>query len=100
MDLEFEWDRQKAEENLKNHGVAFDEAVTVFADSLARIHDDPDHSLGERREIIVGHSARGRLLLVSFTERPPRVRIISARPTTRRERQDYEQSGKQKQQGP
>lgn len=95
MDLEFEWDPQKADENLKNHGISFEEAITAFADPLARIHDDPDHSQDEHREIIVGHSDSQRLLLVSFTERPPKVRIISARPATRRERHDYEQSQKQ-----
>lgn len=94
MDFEFEWDPKKAEENLKRHRVAFDEALTVFADPLARIFDDPDHSTSEPREIIVGHSEKQRLLLVSFTERAPRVRIIGARKATKRERQDYEQSPK------
>lgn len=50
--MEFEWDAQKAAENLKNHRVAFDGAVTVFADPLANIFDDPDHSDDERRELI------------------------------------------------
>ena len=72
MGFEFEWDPKKAEENLKRHRVAFDEALTVFADPLARIFDDPDHSMDETREIIVGHSEKLRLLLVSFTERAPR----------------------------
>jgi uncharacterized protein len=96
MSLEFEWDSSKAEENLKNHGVGFDEALTVFGDPAARILDDPDHSANEAREIIIGYSQRQRLLLVSFTERVPKVRIISARKATRRERQDYEQSAKAK----
>jgi hypothetical protein len=100
MSFEFEWDPAKAEENLKNHGVAFEEAVTVFADALARIFDDPDHSIAERREIIVGHSGRQRLLVVCFTERPPKVRIVGARRATRRERQDYEQDIKEKAQKP
>ena len=63
----------------------------VFADPLARIFDDPDHSADESREIIVGHSMEQRLLIISFTERGGRVRIISARTATRRERHDYEQ---------
>ena len=67
---EFEWDAAKARENLQKHGVAFEEALTVFADPLARIFDDPDHSESERRELIVGHSAQQGLLVVSFTERP------------------------------
>ena len=73
------------------HGVAFTEALTVFADGTARIHDDPDNSPEERREIIVGHSARGRLLLVFFTERGESVRIFSARRPTKSERNDFEE---------
>jgi uncharacterized protein len=92
MSLEFEWDPAKAEENRKKHAVAFEEALTVFADPLARIFDDPDHSLDERREIIIGHSGKHRLLLVCFTERAPKVRIIGARAATRRERRGYEKS--------
>ena len=98
MSFEFEWDSKKAEEKLKKHGVAFEEGLTVFADPLARIFDDPDHSTDETREIIVGHSLKQRLVLVSFTERAGRVRIIGARSATRRERQDYEQDIKAKSQ--
>jgi uncharacterized DUF497 family protein len=89
--VKFEWDGPKATSNLRKHGVAFMEALTVFADPSARIHDDPDHSVGERREIIVGHSARGRLLLVFFTERADFIRIFSARRPTSHERNDYEE---------
>jgi uncharacterized protein len=96
MSFEFEWDPKKAEQNLKKHGVAFEEALTVFADSLARIFDDPDHSTDEIREIIIGHSEKQRLLLVGFIERGSRVRIIGARRATKRERQDYEQDIKEK----
>ena len=92
MTPEFEWDAQKASENLKNHRVAFDEAVTVFADPLANIFDDPDHSGDERRELVIGHSADQRLLVVSFTERERRTRIISARLATARERKAYEEN--------
>ena len=92
MTPEFEWDAGKASENLKKHGVAFEEALTVFADPLARIFDDPDHSEDERRELIIGHSANERLLLVSFTEREPRTRIVGAREATAHERRDYEQN--------
>lgn len=89
----FAWDRRKAEANRSKHRVDFEEATTVFADPLARIFDDDDHSHGEAREIVVGHSAANRLLLVSFVERPENtVRIISARPATRQEGRDYEQS--------
>ena len=92
MTPEFEWDLKKAKENLKNHGVTFEEALTVFADPLGRIFDDPDNSENERRELIIGHSASQRLLVVSFTEREPRTRIIGAREATAHERQDYEQN--------
>jgi uncharacterized DUF497 family protein len=92
MALEFEWDASKAEENVTKHGVHFDEGLTVFANPLARIFDDPDHSDTERRELIIGHSARHRPVLVAYTERRGRIRIISARLATRQERNDYEQA--------
>lgn len=92
MALEFEWDVRKAEANRKKHGVSFEEAATVFADPLAAIFADHEHSMEEDREIIIGHSESGQLLLVSFTERKEKIRIISARPATRRERREYEES--------
>lgn len=88
--MQFDWDRGKAERNLKKHRVSFDEAVTVFYDPLAASFDDPDHSVGERRLITVGHSSRGRLLVVAHSERGESVRIISARLTTARERKRHE----------
>lgn len=88
----FEWDAVKAAANLMRHGVSFTEAATTFQDPLASIHADPGHSASERREIIVGHSSRGRLLVVSFTDRGGNIRLISARAATRRERQDYEEA--------
>jgi hypothetical protein len=88
----FEWDPAKAATNLAKHGVSFEEAATTFQDPLGRIHDDPDHSVAEHREIIVGHSSQGRLLVVSFTGRRSNIRVISARPATRRERRDYEEA--------
>ena len=91
VDTGFEWRASKAEANFAKHGVRFEEALTVFADPLARIFDDPDHSVDESREIIVGHCTRQRLLIVSFTQRGRAVRIISARSATKRERHDYEQ---------
>jgi len=89
--FEFEWDDQKARLNLRNHGVSFEDAETVFDDLSARIIDDPDHSADESREIIIGHSDRNRLLFVSHTARGNRIRIISARPATREERKAYEE---------
>ena len=88
----FEWDPAKAEANVRKHGVSFEEAATAFQDPLARIHADPDHSRHESREILIGHSQRQRLLLVAFTDRRGKLRLISAREVTRRERRDYEES--------
>jgi uncharacterized DUF497 family protein len=90
--LAFEWDPPKAAANLLQHGVSFEEAATVFQDPLAKIHDDPDHSATEQRDINVGYSVQGRLLVVSFTDRGSKIRLISARPVTRHERHDYEEA--------
>lgn len=67
MSLRFEWDSTKAKANLVKHDVSFEEAMSVFADPLARIFPDEDHSTDELREIIIGHSARPQLILVNFT---------------------------------
>jgi hypothetical protein len=87
----FEWDAKKAQANLSKHGVSFAEAVTVFGDPLSMNMPDPDHSDSEQRFIVLGMSDRFRLLVVSYTERPPRTRIISARLATRKERKQYEE---------
>jgi uncharacterized protein len=93
MSLQFEWDKRKAETNLKKHQVSFGEAITVFDDALASIFDDEDHSNDESREIIIGYSILQRLLLVCFIQREEDVvRIISARQATRKERQDHEEN--------
>jgi len=89
--LVFEWDPEKAIENERKHGVSFDEALTVFADSLSRTIADPDHSQGEARYLELGLSRHGRLLVVAFTERNERIRIISVRLATKRERRHYEE---------
>jgi uncharacterized DUF497 family protein len=95
MNLTFEWDPRKDRKNLEKHRIGFSEAIAVFDDPLAHIFVDEDHSADERREIIVGHSNAKRLLLVSFVEPDQgRVRIISARRATRRERLDYENHSK------
>lgn len=80
MSYRYTWDENKAASNIVDHqGVTFDEASTVFDNSMARVFDDEIHSFDERREIIIGTSINGRLLLVSFTERPNEIiRIISA----------------------
>jgi len=90
--MRFEWDPDKAAVNLTKHGVNFEEASSVFADTLAVIFDDEAHSTNEHREIIIGHSQRSRLLLVSFVERESGIRLISARVATRQEREDYEEN--------
>ena len=89
--MQFTWDAAKAKRNLSKHGVSFDEASTVFRDPLAVIFQDHDHSVGETREIILGQSLPGRVLLVSFVELSEAVRIISARRADARERQTYEE---------
>lgn len=88
--MNFEWDSKKDQVNKKKHNVSFDEAKTVFYDVLAAIFDDELSSFGEYRELIIGHSDKKRLLIVSFTERQGIVRIISSRLATTVERKDYE----------
>ncbi len=95
MGLEFEWDRDKAKTNRKKHGVSFEEASTVFADPLALTIHDPMHSDEEDRYVTIGESNRRRLLVVVFTDRDDRIRIISATTTTRQERKDYEEGNYQ-----
>jgi uncharacterized DUF497 family protein len=88
--MEFEWDKDKEKRNIKKHGISFDETVTVFYDPLSATFNDPDHSIGELRFITIGFSSQGSLLVVSYTERGKRIRIISARPATIRERKRHE----------
>ena len=88
--MELEWDPDKERSNLERHGVDFTEAATVFGDPLELTISDPDHSVGEFRFLSIGHSVRNRILLVSYTEREERIRIISARTASPRERRQYE----------
>jgi uncharacterized DUF497 family protein len=91
--MKFEWDPQKAESNLRKHGVSFEEAMTVFKDTLAFIFDDEEHSEAEHREIIIGTSALRRIVLVCFVERvADTIRIFSARRATKDEVKDYEEN--------
>jgi uncharacterized DUF497 family protein len=92
MSLGFEWDERKARTNLAKHDVSFEEATTVFGDPASLTIPDPAHSQAEDRFILLGRSHRQRLLVVVHTERGDNMRIISARPASRRERQDYEES--------
>lgn len=91
MGYKFDWDPKKAAANLKKRGVPFTEAVSVFGDPLSMNMSDPDHSESEERFIVLGMSDRYRLLVVSYAERRPRTRIISARQATRHERRQYEE---------
>jgi uncharacterized DUF497 family protein len=86
-----EWDKIKAAANLEKHGIAFEEAATVFDDPMYVDFYDPDHSYGEHRYIIMGASCQQRLLFVSYTERGDAVRLISAREATPSERRGYEE---------
>jgi uncharacterized DUF497 family protein len=88
--VRFEWHRAKAEENVRQHGVSFDEAVTVFYEPLSATFNDEEHSADEARLITVGYSARRRLLVVAHTEHGASVRIVSARRATARERKRHE----------
>jgi uncharacterized DUF497 family protein len=89
--MHFEWDDDKAENNLAKHAVSFDEALTCFDDPEQVAFYDPDHSDDEDRELLIGHSSRGRLLIVSYTLRAQTARLISARKATRREAKTYAQ---------
>jgi uncharacterized protein len=89
--MPFDWDPDKAAENIRRHRVSFEEAATVFRDPLSRTFLDPGHAEGEERYLDIGHSETRRLLIVSYTERQGRVRIISARLATRKERRSYEE---------
>lgn len=91
MALEFEWDENKAIANESSHGVGFDEASTVFDDPLSITIPDPAHSKREFRYVQLGESSAGRLLVVVFTERGAKIRIISSREPTRAERKQYEE---------
>ena len=88
--MKFGWDEEKAKKNLDKHSISFDEATSVFDDPLFLTFADLDHSIEERRFIIMGESARGRLLVVAYTERGSATRLISERTVTRKERKAYE----------
>ncbi|MBI1726143.1 MAG: BrnT family toxin [Candidatus Rokubacteria bacterium] len=88
--MQFEWDPAKAARNLAKHGVSFDEASTVFGDPLAGTIPEPQHSGEESRFVTIGLSTSQRLITVVHAEREDRIRIISGRRATRRERRKYE----------
>jgi hypothetical protein len=92
MGLLFEWDPKKARLNVKTHGITFDEASTAFRDTLSETIEDPLHSEGEERCVLIGRSIAGRLLVIVHSERRGRIRIISARLATNRERLRHEEN--------
>ena len=90
--MTFTWDPNKATANLKKHGVDFREAATVLDDPLSTTFPDEEHSSSERRFVMVGTSARGRVLVVVHTDDGAAIRIISAREATRGEQKFYEEN--------
>jgi len=91
MQMLFEWDEDKARLNLRKHGVSFDEAQTVFTDEFSITIPDPEHSDEEQHLLILGLSSRKHLLVVIYTERGKRIRLISARKANRKEPKEYEE---------
>jgi uncharacterized DUF497 family protein len=91
LSLVFVWDQEKANLNIKKHGIAFEEASSAFGDPLSLTAADPDHSKGEKRYILIGETLGGKLVVVAHTERRSTIRIISARAATRHERRTYEE---------
>jgi uncharacterized protein len=88
--MRFEWDDLKAKSNALKHGITFEEAVTVFADPYLLFTQDSQHSEGEEREWAIGAAENGSIMVVIFTMRDERIRIISARAATKREYKKYE----------
>lgn len=92
--LLFEWDKNKAKRNIEIHGISFDEASTAFKDTLSLTIHDPLHSDEEDRFTLIGNSVKNRLLVIVHTERGDKIRIISARKATKKERKQYEENAK------
>jgi uncharacterized protein len=91
MQPRYEWDEDKARTNLRKHQVSFQERATVFSDQFVATLLDPDHSFDEQRYVAIGRSVRGRILVVVFTECGDKLRLISCRKATPRERKAYEE---------
>jgi uncharacterized DUF497 family protein len=89
--MKIEWDLKKAKSNLDKHGVSFEEAATALSDPMAATGADPDHSITEERYVTFGVSEKGRLVVVSHTEKDQTIRIISARKASKGERELYEE---------
>jgi uncharacterized DUF497 family protein len=91
--FQFEWDPEKAEKNLKKHEVSFEEASTIFEDPQFISFLDEAHSADEERQITIGLSKKGRLLMAAHTERKKLIRLISARKATKNEEKFYNEAG-------
>jgi len=89
--ITFEYDPRKARRNLKDHGISFSEALTVFYDPLAATLPDEEHSANEPRFITIGQSIQRRVLFVVHTDGPATIRLISARKATALEKKQYEE---------
>jgi uncharacterized DUF497 family protein len=89
--MNFEWDENKALINYEKHGLSFNEAKEVFFDLSAIIFEDEKHSINEKREIIIGQTFQKKIILVSFTMRNDKIRIISARLTNKIEKKKHEE---------
>lgn len=91
INLDFEWEEDKAAANQKKHKISFEEAKTVFADPFSITINDPAHSVDEHRFADIGASASQKVLVVSYTERGQKIRLISCRKATKAERKIYEE---------
>ena len=89
--MDFDWSSYKATINSNKHGIEFEEAASEFFDPLAITFPDIMHSEDEERLNTFGYSSKQRLLVVTHTEKDERIRIITAREVTRKERKNYEQ---------
>ncbi|MDE6133406.1 MAG: BrnT family toxin [Oscillospiraceae bacterium] len=87
----FEWDENKNTINKKKHGISFEEAKEVFGDYNAVLFDDPDHSVGEERFMIIGMIRSQKICIVShcYRDNDNVIRIISAREATKHEKKIY-----------
>ncbi|MBA2336044.1 MAG: BrnT family toxin [Pyrinomonadaceae bacterium] len=90
-DFSFDWDEDKAAANFKKHKVKFEEAKTIFGDPFSVTKNDPLHSVGEMRFVDIGRSVNGKILVVSYTQRGRKIRLISCRKATKAERMVYEE---------
>ena len=92
MSLSFEWDPAKAASNLAKHGVSFEAASTAFGDPRSLVIPDPAHSQLEDRFILLGQTQQELIVVVVHVERGDRIRLISARRASRKERTMYAQT--------